>query len=410
MVWWLVGVWCCHPYQPQIPSKLPSARLQTHPTQFGMPRWVFPPPGLRFLENIVSAPVVGQQHVYVLTSDSQIYAIDFKGSVSWTWQPKRVQNSGDRILAQPVLSPNQQMLVVGTQQHYLYAIDIDGKEQWGDSCWLPGPITTAPRVTSNNIYITTPGHVKALNLQGQPMWSYRLTSVSHAYTPIQSTDGSVFVAEKSGFLHRISPHLLPTQPRQTCADWTPHKLQPTMYCQHKKLCEQITTAPTKDPSGHLYIGCQDGHMYVLRPDMSIHWKATTEGPILTKPTVSRDGLTVYVGSSDMNLYAYKTSDGSLLWKFRSGRYPIDKQGDYLTEPASGSVMYIKAPVKVDHIGRIYVGSINHLLHTLSPQGKLLWQYDLDGWVEYPPAFLLEPTTNRSTLFLATARRLFAFNF
>ena len=42
------------------------------------------------------------------------------------------------------------------------------------------------------------------------------------------------------------------------------------------------------------------------------WSAATGGPIRSSPTVA--GGTVYVGSSDGDLYAFDATTGALLWQ------------------------------------------------------------------------------------------------
>ena len=76
-------------------------------------------------------------------------------------------------------------------------------------------------------------------------------------------------------------------------------------------------------------------------------KYKTGGMIYSSPVVGGDG-TVYIGSADHNLYALHP-DGSLKWKYPAG-------GEILSSPA----------LCAD--GTVYVGSLNNMLHAIKPDG------------------------------------------
>lgn len=75
--------------------------------------------------------------------------------------------------------------------------------------------------------------------------------------------------------------------------------------------------PPPPPNGlSVYIGSFDGQVYALNAnDGSVRWRYQTGG-ILNSPAVVNGVL--YIGSQDGYLYALNTSDGSLLWRFKTG--------------------------------------------------------------------------------------------
>ncbi|MBF0558699.1 MAG: PQQ-like beta-propeller repeat protein [Nitrospirae bacterium] len=119
--------------------------------------------------------------------------------------------------------------------------------------------------------------------------------------------------------------------------------------------------PCIGSDGTIYIGSWDTYVYAVKPDGSLKWKYKTGGSIapLASPTLSADGLTVYVGSGDANdvtdgtVYALNTSDGSLKWS---------KQIDSMR--ASGAV--------VGPDGTVYVSGGTSVF-AFSPNGTQLWR-------------------------------------
>jgi outer membrane protein assembly factor BamB len=96
----------------------------------------------------------------------------------------------------------------------------------------------------------------------------------------------------------------------------------------------------------------------------LKWKFQTGGSIASSPAIGSDG-TIYIGSSDKNLYALDTS-GNLKWKFPTG----DIIG---SSPAIGSD------------GTIYFGSYDHYLYALYPKGTLKWKLSTGDKIDSSPA-------------------------
>jgi outer membrane protein assembly factor BamB len=80
--------------------------------------------------------------------------------------------------------------------------------------------------------------------------------------------------------------------------------------------------------------------------------------------VGADG-TIYVGSDDHNLYALNP-DGTQKWTFATG-------GTVFSSPAVGAD------------GKIYVGSDDHNVYALNPDGTQKWKFATNGRVMSSPA-------------------------
>ena len=89
----------------------------------------------------------------------------------------------------------------------------------------------------------------------------------------------------------------------------------------------------------------------------VKWTFRTGAAVISTPAVSNG--TVYVGSSDHNLYALDASSGTLRWKFASG-------GRVTSSPAVAA-------------GRVYFSSYDSNLYALdAASGALAWKFTTAG--------------------------------
>ena len=96
----------------------------------------------------------------------------------------------------------------------------------------------------------------------------------------------------------------------------------------------------------------------------LRWTFNTDGQISTTPALSDDGRTVFLTSTDGNLYAVDTELGELKWSYAAtGR------------PASPTL----------HGGRVLLGTEDGLLHALDQaSGSLLWTYNANAPIVSAP--------------------------
>ena len=109
--------------------------------------------------------------------------------------------------------------------------------------------------------------------------------------------------------------------------------------------------------GTLYVGGTDINLYALSPSGAVNWSYSVSNQILSAPTIGADG-TIYFGCTDGHLYALN-HDGSLKWQF-------DASSAINASPSIG----------VD--GTIYFGADNHHFFGLHPDGSFNWLFGTTG--------------------------------
>ena len=385
----------CREFRPEQPPPLQDPPVKTHPNKSGMPRWVFPPVGKK-IERIVSTPKLGNGVVIITTLDYKVYAVGYNGKKRWTYQ------TGGIVLASAATGLDG-TVYVGSRDQYLYAISSNGRRRWRYR--TDGVIDSSPYVDSSTfsdhgevIYIAShDGNLYAITKDKKELWRFNAKAPFKSSTPATSDDGTIFIGSQNGVLHAINPKAKADAEGNIPSKWS------------KKICDKITSSPTVEPiSGIVFIGCWDGRLQAINSDQSIKWtfKTKKRRPILASPLLSADAKTLYVGSDDTFFYALNVSDGKILWSFQSGDYS-KKTGKYKRTLRTEAYFQAKACLGSD--GRVYVGSVNQYLYSLHPKsGRLLWQFDMQGWVTNAP---VRKTHQRSkdVIYVPAGRRLYAVN-
>ena len=130
-----------------------------------------------------------------------------------------------------------------------------------------------------------------------------------------------------------------------------------------KIGGSVHSSPAIGADGTIYVGSSDGNLYAINPTGSLKWSYTTGGYIIySSPAIGADG-TIYVGSDD-GLYAINPT-GSLKWSYIT-------RGSVHSSPAIGAD------------GTIYVGSSDHHLYAINPTGSLKWSYTMGGFIYHSP--------------------------
>jgi PKD repeat protein len=126
----------------------------------------------------------------------------------------------------------------------------------------------------------------------------------------------------------------------------------------------VYNSPVIGIDGTIYVGSTDKNLYALNRDGTLKWKYSTGSDIVQgAPTIGSDG-TIYSTSYDGKLYALNP-DGTLKWSYTTdNRYG---------SPAIGSD------------GTIYIGSYYYNLFALNPDGTLKWTYKTGNSICSSPA-------------------------
>ena len=168
----------------------------------------------------------------------------------------------------------------------------------------------------------------------------------------------------------------------------------------------VSSSPAIGDDGTVYVGSSDFNLYAINPDGTQKWAFQTEGSVSSSPAIGDDG-TVYVGSADFNLYAINP-DGTQKWAFLTGGgirafsspaigadgtvyvgsddfnlYAINPDGTQKWVFATGSPVRSSPAIGTD--GTLYVGSPDFNLYAINPDGTQKWAFPTFGGVFSSPA-------------------------
>jgi outer membrane protein assembly factor BamB len=243
---------------------------------------------------------------------------------------------------------------IGSEDGKVHALKAtDGSPVWTAS--TGGPIRSAPTFRAGTVYVgSEDGSVYAFNWQCgsggatcTPLWRTATFGAISSSPTVGDGPGST----TGLYVGSADHHLYAINATQGGVLWA------------ASTGGAIRSSPTV-ANGVVYVGSEDGKVYAFQTGCSLEfdtcgrpvWTATTGGPITSSPAVAdRDfGGTLYVGSTDGNLYAYTAScdvcsqAGQFLWKGATG-------GAITSRPAVAN-------------GVVYVGSEDGQLYAFDADG------------------------------------------
>lgn len=133
-----------------------------------------------------------------------------------------------------------------------------------------------------------------------------------------------------------------------------------------------TADPVTGPDQTVYVGSSDGNLYAFNPDGSVKWQFHTGGALYGSPAVDSERrlyLSCYY-NSESQLVALDTN-GTMLWRYPLGGSLYEGRG--ITSPVLG----------LD--GRIAVGCMDYNVYMLYSNGLIGWSYNTGAAVTSPPA-------------------------
>ena len=140
----------------------------------------------------------------------------------------------------------------------------------------------------------------------------------------------------------------------------------------------INSSPAVGADEKIYFGSEDKNIYCLSPEGSLVWSFETDGFVYSSPALDTDNQIIYIGSCDTYLYALDSETGQLIWKFKT----------------DGKI--VASPV-ISHDGTIYMGSLDHHLYAVNPDGSAKWSFDAKSEIYAAPAL-----DEDGTIFFGTA--------
>ncbi|MCW4005084.1 MAG: PQQ-binding-like beta-propeller repeat protein [Candidatus Bathyarchaeota archaeon] len=177
---------------------------------------------------------------------------------------------------------------------------------------------------------------------------------------------------------------------------------------------QVWAMGTRDWSMWRHDAAHTGVGQAGPTDLNLRWKYTTEGAVVSSPTISEERA--YFGSQDKNIYCVDARTGVLVWKFATqervastvavvnGRvytgtddgwvYCLNADdGEKIWETYAGgnqpanfnaAVILRSSPAVVN--GRVYVGALDNKTYCLnSYNGSVIWTYQTLGHITSSPA-------------------------
>lgn len=240
-----------------------------------------------------SPAIADDGRIVVGTDDGKVRCVDKAGAVAWTY------STGSAVIASPAIKGN--VVYVGSSNGSLYALSMEtGAKQWSHT--TGGAIWSSPAIDSAGaVYVTAEdGCLYAIDPSGTRKWKYQ-TGSSITASPAIDPDGIIYFGSGDGGFYAINPNGTKKWRFETYTI--------------------IDSSAAIGPDGVLYFGTgyegSDGQLYALKADGTEKWHVNFPGGgITSSPAVDPSG-TIYFGSCDKNIYAYK-SDKTRVWAFATG--------------------------------------------------------------------------------------------
>jgi outer membrane protein assembly factor BamB len=360
----------------------------------GVKRWEFTTQGAVSSFNVVSSfspssPTLSPDGatVFVGSHDKRLYAINAaSGDLQWNF------STGGVVLSSAAVSLDGATVFVGSGDYNLYALNAaSGAKRWSFATkdWVfsspvisPDGATVFVGSTDRNLY--------AINAaSGARKWSFDTGGYVQS-SPALSPDGSTVFVLSTNTMYAI-------QAASGAKIWSlsvGSLPAPWFYVKGTYLL----SSPTLSPDGAtVFVGSPSSLDIGLHAINAVsgakRWSFTTDGGVYSTPVLSPDGATVFViDSGDVNkLYALNALSGAKRWSFTS-------------DPVQGSRCHGRLPLSPDG-GTVYMFSTKKLYAVDTASGAQRWNFT----AEVPPLgarVYLESSTlspDGSTIFVGSVQ-------
>ncbi len=241
-------------------------------------------------------------------------------------------------------------LVTGGSTDSSPAISADGTIYLGTIGYTP------------NHNVGYPTGLAAVSADGTRKWTFA-TADEVSSSPAIGADGTIYFGSDDGNLYAVNPNVTTTctLPRGQ------HYACPTQKWAFATGA-RVFSSPAIGADGTIYVGSTNGNLYAVNPNVTTtcslpegqhyicptqKWAFATDGALFSSPAIGTDG-TIYIGSEDHNLYAVNP-DGRQKWKF-----------------ATGDSVWSSPTIGTD--GTIYFGSNDESLYAVNPDGRKKWAF------------------------------------
>ena len=307
-----------------------------------------------------SPAIAADRLVWVGTKDGDVVSLSAGGQILGALR------TGAAVSSSPARSASH-LTIIGSTDGTLYAVGratfSDAGADGGDSgdagdgaagnvapaVWKHeiGATSSSPAIGADGtIYIgIAAGKLVAVSADGSTTKWSATTNDTLGSAPSIAADGTVYVGSSDKKLYAIGP--------DGTARWS------------FDTGGAITGSPVVGGDETIYVGSSDGKLYAIAPDGKPRWSYATGGPITGSPAV-RGGV-VYVGSDDKKLHAVATRSGIALWTFAT----------------LGAVATPAISPGPDN--SVYVGSTDGNLYAITPSGLLYFAVKAKGKITSAPA-------------------------
>ncbi len=287
----------------------------------------------------IASPVIGADGtIYIGSTDHYLYAVDKNGKIKWQFE------AHSAIYSTPAIGQDGG-ICFSDESGRLYYLNKTGTKRWETK---PVGITKSSPVIRPDGTIVAGAHnnyVYALSESGEVLWKYKPTTGIIVSSPAVAQDGTIYVSSLDHHVYAFTKH--------GSLKW-------------KFLAGyQISSSPAVGMDGTVYFGCKDYYLYAVTAHGTLKWKFKTGGVIdCSTPAIDDARNAVYIGSKDGYLYSIKT-DGTINWKFKT----------------SGAIY--SSPV-VSSEGTIFIGSKDGYIYAVNPDGSLKWKFKTDNTITSSP--------------------------
>lgn len=303
---------------------------------------------------ISGGAVVDGNTVYVATQIGGVYALSLSGKPLWQYTVA----AGSAIYQRPAIGDN--VLYVSTDSAGIIAIQ-NGAQLWrrGVGFSFTNPVFAENKLFVNAIDVGA--FVTAFDpTTGATVGQYGPTNFSIPTSGVAVAGNLLYCGVQDGYLYALD--MTKTAAQQVWQADTGAARQASENAPHQYYVETLPTIV----DGTLYVGSTDGNLYAFDAATGAkRWAFATHGAISYSNAAAANGV-VYVGSEDHSLYAVDANTGKKRWSYATGSATIS------------------SPTVAD--GTVYLGSGDHAVYALDAQtGALSHTYKTTGKVLAQPA-------------------------
>jgi len=246
---------------------------------------------------IKNSPVVVSGKAFFASFDGTVYSVDLGAAPQPGWQ----YSVGAPIRSSPAYAPKARLIVIGSDNHNVYAFDRDKggsgpKWVFAANAKIPGPPSVA-RFGGHEVIVfgvdtessAMPVRVYAILDTGTELWHYDVSAGIAVQGVAITPDGKVFFGTASSEV--------------VCLDLA----SGTPIWKVSLTGDSVALgAPAVSSNGRVYIGGSRTLYAIDAASGALKWKFATIGviPPEVSPTIARDG-TVYIGDMDGHFYAIR---------------------------------------------------------------------------------------------------------